>query len=96
MSSRARARGRRSCALCVVAVLCTPFWYSDLVLAGRFDVGVGGGGKKLVGPLAVFDYLGHVAGDFTAGFTIALGAVADRWRRSAPGGSGSRTAPGRS
>ena len=62
-------------ALCVVAVLCTPFWYSDLVLAGRFEVGVGGGGKKLVGPLAVLEYLGHVAGDFTAGFTIALGAV---------------------
>jgi hypothetical protein len=72
----ARARTREAIvALCVVAVLCTPFWYSDLVLAGRFDVGVGGGGTKLAGPLAVFDYLGHVAGDFTAGFAIALAAA---------------------
>ena len=27
-----------------------PFWLTDLVLAGRFDVGVGGGGEKLGGP----------------------------------------------
>jgi hypothetical protein len=72
----ARARTRTAIvALGVVAVLCTPFWYSDLVLAGRFEVGVGGGGKKLVGPFAVLEYLGRVAGDFTAGFTIALAAV---------------------
>jgi hypothetical protein len=72
----ARARTRKAIvALGVVAVLCTPFWYSDLVLAGRFEVGVGGGGKKLVGPFAVVEYLGRVAGDFTAGFTIALAAV---------------------
>jgi hypothetical protein len=72
----ARARRREAIvALGVVAVLCTPFWYSDLVLAGRFDVGVGGGGTKLVGPFAVLEYLGRVAGDFTAGFTIALAAV---------------------
>jgi hypothetical protein len=72
----ARARRRDAIkALCVVAVLCAPFWYSDLVLAGRFDVGVGGGGEKLVGPLAVIEYLGRVAGDFTAGFAIALAAV---------------------
>jgi hypothetical protein len=72
----ARARTREAIvALGVVAVLCTPFWYSDLVLAGRFEVGVGSGGKKLVGPFAVLEYLGHVGGDFTAGFTIALAAV---------------------
>jgi 4-amino-4-deoxy-L-arabinose transferase-like glycosyltransferase len=72
----ARARTREAIvALSVVSLLGTPFWYSDLVLAGRFEVGVGGGGDKLVGPLAVFEYLGHVAGDFTAGFAIALGAV---------------------
>jgi Dolichyl-phosphate-mannose-protein mannosyltransferase len=72
----ARARTREAVvALGVVTVLCTPFWYSDLVLAGRFDVGVGSGGKKLVGPFAVLEYLGRVAGDFTAGFTIALAAV---------------------
>jgi hypothetical protein len=36
----ARARKREAIgALFVVSVLCTPFWYSDLVLAGRFEVG---------------------------------------------------------
>jgi hypothetical protein len=62
-------------ALAAVAVLGIPFWYSDLILAGRFDVGVGAGGDRLVGPLAILDYLGRVAGDFTAGFTLALIAV---------------------
>jgi hypothetical protein len=72
----ARARRRDAiAALCIVAVACAPFWYSDLVLAGRFEVGVGGGGKKLVGPFAMLEYLGRVAGDFTAGFGIALAAV---------------------
>jgi Dolichyl-phosphate-mannose-protein mannosyltransferase len=72
----ARARTREAGgALAAVAILGTPFWYADLVLAGRFDVGVGGGGEKLVGPLAILDYLGRVAGDFTAGFTLALIAV---------------------
>ena len=72
----ARAHTREALlALLAVAVLGTPFWYSDLILAGRFDVGVGGGGEKLVGPLALLDYLGRVAGDFTAGFTLALVAV---------------------
>ena len=33
-----------------VVVLGIPFWLTDLVLADRFDVGVGGGGKKLGGP----------------------------------------------
>jgi hypothetical protein len=72
--ARARTRGALA-ALAAVAVLGTPFWYSDLILAGRFDVGVGGGGEKLVGPLAVLEYLGRVAGDFTAGFTLGLVAV---------------------
>jgi Dolichyl-phosphate-mannose-protein mannosyltransferase len=72
----ARARTREALgALAAVAVLGVPFWYSDLVLAGRFDVGVGSGGQKLVGPFAVLEYLGRVAGDFTAGFTLALAAV---------------------
>ena len=72
----ARARTREAiAALAAVAILGAPFWYSDLVLAGRFDVGVGGGGEKLVGPLSILDYLGRVAGDFTAGFTLVLIAV---------------------
>jgi Dolichyl-phosphate-mannose-protein mannosyltransferase len=49
-----------------VALLGTPFWLSTLVLAGRFDVGVGGGGAKLGSPLSVLEYLWRVAGAFTA------------------------------
>jgi Dolichyl-phosphate-mannose-protein mannosyltransferase len=48
-----------------VAVLGIPFWLTDLVLAGRFDAGVGGGGR-----LDVVDYVWHAAGDFTAGFPV--------------------------
>ena len=72
----ARARTRDALlAIGSVALLGTPFWYSDLVLAGRFDVGVGSGGKKLDGPSAVLDYLFRVAGDFTVGYTLAIVAV---------------------
>ncbi len=71
-----RARTRAAfVAIGSVALLGTPFWYSDLVLAGRFDVGVGSGGKKLDGPWAVLDYLFRVAGDFTAGYRLAIVAV---------------------
>ena len=49
----------------VVAVLGIPFWLTDLVLAGRFDAGVGGGGR-----LDIFDYVWHAAGDFTAAFPV--------------------------
>ena len=55
--SRARAREAAFVAFAAVAVLGSPFWRSDLVLAGRFDVGVGGGGQKLDGPRAVLRYL---------------------------------------
>ena len=58
-----------------VGVVCIPFWRSDLVLAGRFDVGVGGGGEKLGSPLRVADYLARVAGDFSSGYVLALPAV---------------------
>jgi hypothetical protein len=71
-------------ALAAVAVLGIPFWLTDLVLAGRFEVGVGGRGEKLGGPLPVLDYLGRVAGDFSAGpwalpAVLALAAVG-AWR----------------
>src|SRR5947199_365623 len=46
-------------AFAAVAVLGIPFWRSDLVLAGRFDVGVGPGGEKLGGPGAVLRYFWH-------------------------------------
>jgi mannosyltransferase len=48
-----------------VAVLGIPFWLTDLVLAGRFDAGVGGGGRG-----DVVQYVWHAAGDFTAGFPM--------------------------
>ena len=51
-----------------VAVLGIPFWLTDLVLAGRFDVGVGGGGERLGGPTSVLRYLWRSAGDATAGW----------------------------
>jgi hypothetical protein len=87
----ARARTRESLgALAAVAVAGIPFWYTDLVLAGRFDVGVGTGGTRLVGPLGVVEYLVDVAGDFTAGYSalvvavLALAAVGAHhiWRRN--------------
>jgi hypothetical protein len=54
-------------AFAAVAVAGIPFWLTDLVLAGRFDVGVGGGGEKLGGPWAVVTYLWRTAGDFSSG-----------------------------
>jgi mannosyltransferase len=67
----------------VVLVLGTPFWITDLVLAGRFDVGVGPGGARLGRPDRVIAYLGDVGADFSAGPVLlpvalvlaALGAV---------------------
>ena len=58
-----------------VLVLGIPFWLTDLVLAGRFDVGVGGGGEKLGGPAAVARYFWRSAGDATAGWWPATIAV---------------------
>jgi len=72
----ARARTRAALyATAAVAVLGAPFWYSDHVLAGRFDVSVGAGGQKLDGPGAVLEYLYRVAGDFTSGFTPVVIAI---------------------
>jgi len=51
-----------------VVVLGTPFWLTNLVLADRFGVGVGGGGERLGGPWPVARYLWRVAGDFTTGW----------------------------
>jgi hypothetical protein len=62
-------------AFAVVVVVGIPFWLTDLVLAGRFDVGVGGGGDKLGSPASVFQYLGRTAGDFTAGYRPAVWVV---------------------
>ena len=48
-----------------VAVLGIPFWLTDLVLAGPFDAGVGGGGRR-----DIVSYVWHATGDFTAGFPV--------------------------
>jgi 4-amino-4-deoxy-L-arabinose transferase-like glycosyltransferase len=53
--------------LAVVAVAAIPFWWADIVLRGRFDVGVGGGGRRLGSPDSVLHYFWWVAGDFSAG-----------------------------
>ncbi len=64
-----------------VLVLGIPFWLTDIVLAGRFDVGVGGGGAQLGSPRSVGWYLWWVAGDLAAGWSwvllpvLAVGAV---------------------
>jgi len=58
-------------ALAAVLVLGIPLWRASLVLADRFDVGVGGGGP-LEGPLGVLRYLRAAAGDFSAGWTATL------------------------
>jgi hypothetical protein len=61
------ARDRRAfAALGAVAVAGLPFWWADLVLRDRFDVGVGGGGRRLGSPASVLRYLWSVAGDFSS------------------------------
>src|SRR5438128_3811247 len=62
-------------AFVAVSVLAIPFWRTDFVLAGRFNVGVGGGGARLGGPTAVGRYLAHVASDFTAGWAVPLVSI---------------------
>ena len=59
----------------VVVVIGIPFWLTDLVLAGRFDVGVGGRGDRLGGPGAILTYLWRTAGDFSAGWWPVLTCV---------------------
>jgi len=57
-------------AFAAVALLGIPFWRADLVLGGRFDVGVGGGGVKLGGAGSTLRYLTRVGGDFTVGWAL--------------------------
>ena len=54
-------------AFAVVGVCAAPFWWADVVLRRRFDVGVGGGGARLGSPSAVAHYFWWVSGDFAAG-----------------------------
>ena len=79
------ARDRRAFAtLGAVAVAGFPFWWADVVLRNRFEVGVGGGGRRLGSPASVLRYLWSVAGDFSShahvwavflGLLAAVGAV---------------------
>ena len=75
-------------AFAAVLVAGIPFWLTDLTLAGRFDVGVGGGGRQLGGPSAVANFAWEVAGDFSTGrrwllililALAAIGAVSVPW-----------------
>jgi hypothetical protein len=54
-------------ALAAVCVCAAPFWWADVVLRSRFDVGVGGGGARLGSPSSVAHYFWWVSGDFGAG-----------------------------
>ena len=53
--------------LAAVAIVAAPFWWGDIVLRNRFDVGLGGGGPRLGSPRSVLHYFWWVAGDFSAG-----------------------------
>ena len=66
LAHRARLR-TAAFAFAGVAMVGIPFWLTDLVLAGRFDVGVGGRGARLGGPWAIVTYLWQTAGDFSTG-----------------------------
>ena len=66
---------RAAVAFVAVGLAGTPFWITDLVLANRFDVGVGGHGSKLGGPWAIVTYLWQTAGDFSSGRWPVLIAV---------------------
>jgi hypothetical protein len=74
LAARARLRAAIA-AFAAVGVLGIPFWLTDLVLAGRFDVGVGGGGEKLSGPVSLMTYLAETLGDFTAGWPPTVAAA---------------------
>src|SRR3954451_13610523 len=62
-----RVRERRAfITLGVVAVAGFPFWWADVVLRNRFDVGVGGGGNRLGSAASVLRYLASVPGVFSS------------------------------
>jgi hypothetical protein len=79
--------------LAAVGVLGIPFWWADVVLRDRFDVGVGGGGPRLGSVSAVGDYFRIAFGDLSAGhgawaipvllLALAGAAMLARTRRTA-------------
>ena len=58
-----------------VAILGIPFWRTDIVLAGRFDVGVAQGSSTLDSVSSIASYLEIVASDFTAGYAPVITIV---------------------
>jgi hypothetical protein len=58
--------------LAVVIAAAAPIWRSNLVLASRFDLGVGEGGTQLGGPLPVLEYIRATLGDFVAGWLVVF------------------------
>lgn len=62
-------------AFATVAIVGIPFWRTDLVLAGRFDVGVAQGSTTLGSPSSILSYLEIVASDFTAGYAPVITIV---------------------
>ena len=62
-------------AFATVVIVGIPFWRTDLVLAGRFDVGVGQGSTTLSSPSSILSYLEIVASDFTAGYAPVITIV---------------------
>jgi hypothetical protein len=72
---RGRALRGAIAAFAAVGIVCIPFWRTDLVLAGRFDVVVAGRGAKLGGPIPVLEYLWRVAGDSSVGYPGVLVVV---------------------
>ena len=60
--SRARGRGGGSLRLAIVVARGIPFWRTDLVLAGRFEVGRRWRRRALGSPLDVLRYLGRRRG----------------------------------
>ena len=72
----ALVRTRRRAALVAFAVvvsLAMPLWYADLVLAERFDVGVGS--DEELAPLSELRYLRQAAADFSVAWGPALVVV---------------------
>ena len=63
-----RRRRVRAALVTVAAVAAAgvPFWWADVVLRNRFEVGIGGGGRRLGSPGSVVRYLWSVAGDFSS------------------------------
>src|SRR4051812_11370777 len=65
--------------LAAVGVAGFPFWWADVVLRNRFEVGIGGGGPRLGSPGSVLRYLWSVAGDFSSHahvWSVCFGALA--------------------